>query len=97
MQAASGAGRGPSRILRDGPRPGGFEVASPGDSASTVQSKVEDWLQAGIRLVWVVYPDTRSVSVYRSLQEAEVLSEPDTLDGASVFQDFSASVRDLFA
>ena len=72
------------------------EVVSPNDSAPTVQSKVEDWLEAGTRLIWVVYPDTRSVTVYRSLHEAEVLSESDTLDGAPVFLDFSVTVRNLF-
>ena len=72
------------------------EVVSPSDSASDVQSKVEDWLEAGTRLVWVVYPDTRSVTVYRSLHEAEVLSVPDALDGAPVLTDFAVSVSELF-
>ena len=72
------------------------EVVSPSDSAAAVQSKVEDWLGAGTRLVWVVYPDTRSVTVYRSLNEAEVLSEPDALDGAPVLTDFAVPVGDLF-
>ena len=72
------------------------EVVSPSDSAAAVQSKVEDWLGAGTRLVWVVYPDTRSVTVYRSLNEAEVLSEPDALDGAPVLPDFALPVSDLF-
>ena len=72
------------------------EVVSPSDSAAAVQSKVEDWLGAGTRLVWVVYPDTRSVTVYRSLNEAEVLSEPDALDGAPVLTDLAVPVSDLF-
>ena len=72
------------------------EVVSPSDSAAAVQSKVEDWLGAGTRLVWVVYPDTRSVTVYRSLNEAEVLSEPGALDGAPVLPDFALPVSDLF-
>ena len=72
------------------------EVVSPSDSAAAVQSKVEDWLGAGTRLVWVVYPDTRSVTVYRSLHEAEVLSEPDALDGSPVLPDFALPVSDLF-
>ncbi len=72
------------------------EVVSPNDSAASVQSKVEDWLGTGTRLVWVVYPDTQSVAVYRSLHEAEVLSEPDALDGAPVLSGFAVPVRDLF-
>jgi len=44
----------------------------------------------------VVYPETRSVSVYRSLQEAQVLSSADTLNAEPVFDDFSVPVGDLF-
>ena len=72
------------------------EVVSPNDSASAVQAKVEDWMRAGTRLVWVVYPETRSVAVYRSLQEARVLSSAETLDAKPVFDDFSVPVSDLF-
>ena len=61
------------------------EVVSPCDSAAAVQSKVEDWLGA----------DTRSATVYRSLHEVEVLSEPDSLDGAPVLTDFAVPVGDL--
>ena len=72
------------------------EVVSPNDSASTIQAKVEDWMRAGTRLVWVVYPETRSVAVYRSLQEAQVLSSADTLNAEPVFDDFSVRVGELF-
>ena len=72
------------------------EVVSPSDSASGVQAKVEDWLKAGTRLVWVVYPDTRSVAVYHTLQDAQVLSVTDTLDAEPIFDDFSVLVSDLF-
>lgn len=72
------------------------EVVSPNDSASAVQAKVEDWMRAGTRLVWVVYPETRSVAVYRSLQDAQVLSSAETLGAAPIFDDFSVPVGDLF-
>ena len=72
------------------------EVVSPSDSASGVQAKVEDWLQAGTRLVWVVYPETTSVAAYPSLQQVQVLSEGDTLGAAPVLKDFSVAASDLF-
>ena len=90
-----GTDEAPAGFLRMAPDLA-VEVVSPSDSAAAVQSKVEDWLGAGTRLVWVVYPDTRSVTVYRSLNEAEVLSEPDALDGAPVLPDFALPVSDLF-
>ena len=72
------------------------EVVSPSDTASELQSKVFMWLRAGCRLVWVVYPATRSVTVYRSREDVRVLGADDVLDGSPVFEGFSAEVRDLF-
>lgn len=73
-----------------------MEVVSPNDRASEVQAKVEDWLRAGTRLVWVVYPDTRSITVFQGLSEVRVLTEGDNLDGAPVLPGFSCRVVDLF-
>lgn len=72
------------------------EVVSPGDSAGYMHAKVEQWLRSGARLVWVVYPETRSVTAYRSLNDVRVLTENDILTGAPVVMGFSCPVRDLF-
>ncbi len=73
-----------------------IEVVSPGDTATYVQAKVEDWLQAGVRLVLVMYPDTRSVAVYRSLDDVRVLTEGDQLQGDPVLPGFSCPVKEIF-
>ena len=72
------------------------EVISPSDSAVSVQEKIEEWLQAGVRLVLAVYPNTRSVVAYRSLSEVRVYTEADTLEGAPVLPDFRCPVAELF-
>ncbi len=72
------------------------EVVSPSDTASKVHAKVEDWLEAGVKLVWIVYPDTRSVAVYRSLDDVRVLRNGDTLTGEPALPGFRCAVRDLF-
>src|SRR5438105_8085345 len=43
-----------------------LEVISPNDEACELDQKIEDYLTAGIRLIWVVYPSTQRVMVYRS-------------------------------
>ena len=73
------------------------EVVSPGDSSAAVRDKVQDWLAAGTRLVWVAYPETRSVVVHRQGHAAETFSEEVTLHGGPVITDFAAAVRELFA
>ena len=71
------------------------EVVSPGDRPREVQDKVAEWLNAGVRLVWVIYPATRSAIAYRSLTEATHLSETDTLDGAEVVPGFACPLREV--
>ncbi len=73
------------------------EVVSPSDRNPEVLDKVADWLQAGTRLVWVIYPATRSVTVFRSLEDLENLSEEDSLDGDQVLPGFTCQIRDLFS
>jgi Uma2 family endonuclease len=72
------------------------EVISPWDLSADIEEKVHDWLRAGVRLVWVVQPSTRSVTVYRSLRDVQVLTEGDDLDGYDVLPGFTCPVRDIF-
>lgn len=72
------------------------QIVSPSDTAAQVQEKVHDWLQAGTRMVLVAYPSTRSITVYRSLEQVRVLTEDDQLDGADVLPGFTCPVRQLF-
>ncbi|MBI4311583.1 MAG: Uma2 family endonuclease [Chloroflexi bacterium] len=72
------------------------EVVAPDDMAEEMQAKVEDCLAAGVKLVWVVYPERRSVVVYRSLEDVRVLREGDTLTGEPALPGFRCSVRELF-
>ena len=73
-----------------------LEVVSPRDSQAAIRDKVADWMAAGTRLAWVLYPDTKSVEAHRRGQSPVAFSEADVLDGAPVFADFSVRVRDLF-
>ena len=72
------------------------EVVSPSESAADVEEKIHLWLRAGVRLLWVLYPRLRSISVYRSFEDVRILDENSVLDGADVLPGFSCPVRDLF-
>jgi Uma2 family endonuclease len=73
------------------------EIISPNDRASEVAAKAQDWLQAGCPVVWVVDPETRTVAVYRSLQEITILTVAETLTGGDVLPGFSVPVAEIFA
>ena len=72
------------------------EVVYPNDTAAEIQSKVQMWLETGVRLAWVVYPDTRSVVTYESLKEISTLTTGDTLSGGNVVLGFECLVTEIF-
>jgi Uma2 family endonuclease len=73
------------------------EVLSPDDRASEVNAKVQKWLEAGCRAVWVVDPQSRTVTVYCSPKDIEVLRPSDVLTGGSVLPGFTLPVDQIFS
>ena len=72
------------------------EVVSPDDRAEEVSDKVDQWLRAGVRMVWVVHPRTRIVVTHRPDGQARILREGDTLSGDEVVPGFELAVGRLF-
>jgi len=73
------------------------EVMSKNDTQREVLEKVGEYLDAGVRLVWVVRPQNKTVTVYRLNGEVEQLQVDDMLDGEDVLPGFSYPVSDVFA
>ena len=73
-----------------------IEVLSPSNDPAEIHGKVADYLAAGSLLVWIVDPQTRSVTVYRSLLAPRVLDANAALDGEDVIPGFSVSVGKIF-
>jgi Uma2 family endonuclease len=73
-----------------------LEVVPPNDLAWEVDTKVTEYLQAGVPLIWVFYPDTRTVSVYRADGKAARLGADETLSGEEVLPGFTCLVTDVF-
>ena len=88
---------GVPRKFADFPPDLAVEVLSPEDTASEIQKKVEEYLSAGVPLVWVVDPANRKVTVYRSLQDIKILTADQELDGGEVIPGFRIKVADIFA
>lgn len=76
------------------------EVISPNDLFYEVDEKVEEYLTAGVPLVWVVSPETRSVYVYRRHASPDarfaLLQGDDTITGESIIPGFSCRVAEFF-
>lgn len=72
------------------------EVVSPGDKASEIRAKTDEWLQAGVRLVWVVYPGASEVQVYPVGERPVILGAGDEIGGGDVVPGFVCKVSDFF-
>jgi Uma2 family endonuclease len=73
------------------------EVLSPSNRSAVIRDKMRELFQRGVRMIWVVDPEDRTVVVYRSLDEGRLLHESATLQGEDVLPGFSCKVADLFA
>jgi Uma2 family endonuclease len=72
------------------------EVVSPNDLAYEIEVKVQEYLEAGVRLVWVVYPPSRTVHIRRGDGTSAVVASTDDLEGEDVVPGFRCRVGDLF-
>jgi Uma2 family endonuclease len=65
-----------------------LELMSPTDNLKTLQEKMLEYLESGVRLTWLIYPKMQLVEIYRQGQEKEVLIKPNYLSGEDVLRDF---------
>lgn len=73
-----------------------LETRSPNDTKREVAEKVQQWLALGVRLVWELNPQTRTLTVYRLNRMPRPLGEDDTLDGEEVLPELSIPIARLF-
>ena len=73
-----------------------IEVVSPTDVQWRVVDKAFAYLNAGTRLVWVLDPRSKTVTVYRSENDMALLMREDTLTGEDVVPGFTCPVSQLF-
>ena len=72
------------------------EVLSPSESAADFSEKLDDYLAAGTRAVWVIAASTRSVTIHVPGEVPVVVANDEVLHGGSVLPDFACGVAELF-
>jgi len=73
------------------------EVISRSERRGQIMRKVRRYLEGGVRLLWLIDPRRRTVTVYTPDAEPRVLTEADELDGGDVLPGFRLPVRAIFA
>lgn len=72
------------------------EVLAPSDTYIRTLRKIQLYQTAGVRLVWILVPEDRSVAVFRSGKDSVILSNGEKLSGEDVLPGFSCPVAELF-
>jgi Uma2 family endonuclease len=72
------------------------EVISPRDRAIRVNTKLNEWIGAGVPLIWLVYPEDRQVRAFYSGGSVQTYNVADTLTGDPVLPGFAVPVAELF-
>jgi Uma2 family endonuclease len=92
----------PHRALPTAPIPDlvpdlAVEVLSEGNTPAEMQRKLKEYFLAGVKLVWFVEPDQRTVRVFAAPDRSVTLTADDTLDGGDVLPGFTLPVKQVFA
>jgi len=72
------------------------ELRSPTDSLSVLQEKMQEYLDSGAGLGWLIDTDRRRVYVYRPNEPVEELSEPSSLNGDPLLPGFVLDLKEIW-
>jgi Uma2 family endonuclease len=72
------------------------EVVSPNDIYQKLMNKVFDYLDAGVQEVWLIAPESKTVTIYYSFTDVKILTERDVLTCEKLLPGFRCLVGDLF-
>ena len=77
-----------------------IELVSPSDIKNQryedLQAKMQEYLDNGVQLGWLIEPSAKTVEIYRSRQQVEILNNPQTLSGEDVLPGFILDLSEIF-
>ncbi|MEO0394354.1 MAG: Uma2 family endonuclease [Cyanobacteria bacterium P01_A01_bin.137] len=74
-----------------------IELRSHSDSLSKLQTKMQEYLDNGTSLGWLINPQNRQVEIYRAGQEKEILENSETLSGEGILPNFTLDLRRVWS
>lgn len=73
-----------------------IELRSSSDSLKSLQDKMQEYIENGVSLGWLIDPQKRKVHIYRENGKTEILDNPETVSGEDVLQGFELKVIDIW-
>ena len=78
-----------------------IELVSPSDIKNQryedLQAKMQEYLDNGVKLGWLIKPSSKTVAIYRVGQQVEILNNPQTLSGEDILPGFSLDLSEIFS
>jgi Uma2 family endonuclease len=73
-----------------------IEILSPTDLYEKVSGKIREYFAAGVRQVWLISPEHKTVTIYQSPTQVHMLTEEDELLSDDIVAGFRCRLRELF-
>ncbi len=73
-----------------------IELRSPSDNLKSLQIKMQEYIENGTKLAWLINPQDRQVEIYRQGQELEILDNPQTLSGEAIMPNFVLALEKIW-
>ena len=73
------------------------ELRSASDDLKTLQKKMQEYIDNGVRLCWLIDPQNQRVEIYRPRQNVEVLQSPTSLSGEDVLPNFVLDLAQILS
>ena len=74
-----------------------IELRSPSDSLLKLQNKMQEYMDNGASLGWLINPQNKQVEIYRSGQQKETLENPETLSGEHILPGFILDLKRVWS
>jgi Uma2 family endonuclease len=73
-----------------------LELLSPSDSLSATQTKMQEYIDNGVQLGWLINRKNRTVEIYRPNQSVQILTNPTQLSGENILPGFTLNLSSLW-
>ncbi|BAZ83289.1 MAG: Uma2 family endonuclease [Sphaerospermopsis sp.] len=73
-----------------------IELVSESDDLADTQTKMQEYINNGLRLGWLLNPKDKQVEIYRQNQAVEILENPQSLSGEDVLPGFILDLQPIF-
>jgi Uma2 family endonuclease len=73
-----------------------IELRSPTDSLTNLQAKMQEYIDNGVTLGWLIDPQEKQAFIYRPEKQVEILENPAEISGEPLLQDFTLNLKEIW-